>query len=453
MAVKTWALGHLHRFVVGRFTGNRSVNSAVPEQKAPAIPSTPKRVNKLALDGIDCVSPKNAKGLVNQLKSTGRYVVLLMPRVIDNLRPAQLGEFIDVLDREMSLVDKGPVSVEYGSLDDEPDVAAHVEIVESFFIDRFTVTNAEFKQFVEQGGYETEQLWAPEVLPAIAEFVDTTGRPGPRSWANGTYPSDLSEHPVVGVSWHEANAYARWAGKRLPTSAEWVKAASWPLVSAGQPTRQRIYPWGNIFEESNANVWVTGLNHPVRVDEFQDGNNASDVCQMSGNVWEWMADDFSLRSGDKLVVPETATKSIRGGAFDTYVERQASCQFESGDNPFSRRHNIGFRCVVSYSHLADEARAKIKQRGIKSRSVSLPVSASSQPAANSSPVASSSPPSHAAAKEPSTGASPPPTSTAESIQKRLEREVRQQGKAKKESKQTDSLPKSNSRFAGLGDDQ
>lgn len=367
MTIKAWSFGVFEKLGWGRWFVGKKLASQQRKSTKSAIPSSPKRVNKHVVNQrSDSISPKSAKGLVNQLSSSGRYMVLLLPKIIDNLLDRQLIEVIDILNREMSLIPEGAVAVEHGYIGEEPDATTNVAAVEQFFLDRFAVTNAEFKRFISQGGYQDVGLWDAEVLPAIAEFVDATGQPGPRGWKDGTFPSDKSEHPVVGVCWHEANAYARWVGKRLPTNAEWVKAASWPLLTNGKPTRQRTYPWGNIFEESNANVWVTGLNHTVRVDEFQNGNNASDVCQLSGNVWEWMADDFSVYSGSQLVTAETAAKSLRGGAFDTYVERQASCQFESGDDPFARKGNIGFRCAMSMSSLATEARVKIGQLGIKS---------------------------------------------------------------------------------------
>jgi iron(II)-dependent oxidoreductase len=448
MALKTWSLGIVNKIIGNRADGDQSSREHGTFQ-GPGIPSTPKKVNKQASAFSDAVSPKNANGLVKHLKSTGRFVVLLLPKVIDNLRADQLSEVIDILNREMSLVPEGPVAVEHGYIGEQPDVTARIEVVEQFFVDRFAVTNAEFKQFIEQGGYEDEALWNSEVLPAIGEFVDTTGKPGPRNWKNGNYPADKSEHPVVDVSWHEANAYARWVGKRLPTNAEWVKAASWPLVTDGKPTRQRSYPWGNIFDESNANVWVTGLSHTVRVDEFQNGNSASDVCQLSGNVWEWTADDFRVYSGNQLVAPEDTTKSLRGGAFDTYVERQASCQFESGDSPFARKRNIGFRCVVSFSQLAEEARVKIRELGIKSGPASFAPATSAPtslvPSAARSPTPS-----------PPRSPSPPPSATKSEArnesptpEEKLDRRLQQicDRKAKKNA----AAPKSNSPFAGPGE--
>ena len=102
-----------------------------------------------------------------------------------------------------------------------------------FYIDRFEVTNREFKEFIDAGGYARAELWRD--LPfgddvagwqeAVARFVDATGRPGPATWEAGTYPDGTGDHPVAGVSWFEAVAYARFRGKELPTAYHWYRAA------------------------------------------------------------------------------------------------------------------------------------------------------------------------------------------------------------------------------------
>ncbi len=334
--------------------------------KAPA--DTKKRHRKKKTRRREAVdeAPKDTKGLVQKLNGTGRYAVLLRPEVINNLGPDQLNDVLDIVDREMSFVPAGQVSVDHNRYGHCLENGGHAEIqtTDDFLIDRFAVTNSDFKRFIDDGGYETHDLWCEEILPALSEFVDRTGKPGPRGWSNASYPSDIAEHPVVGISWYEANAYARWVGKRLPTRGEWVKTASWPVVTDGQPTRQRKYPWGNLFDESNANVWVTGLSQIVPVEEFENGNSQSDVCQLSGNVWEWMADEFQLQFDGRLVSPEDPMKALSGGAYDTYVERQASCQFASGESPFARKHNVGFRCVLSVAQLAPNVFDRVKSEAV-----------------------------------------------------------------------------------------
>lgn len=341
--------------IIERIVGKSAGNLPPVQVGTPSIPKSMKRVRKVLPSNKVAAKPNTPEGLVRLLKSAGRYAVLLKPQVTENLSSGQIVEIVELLGSEMSRIPSGPVSVEFPYLCEKPASTAAVYDLPSFLLDRFAVTNAEFKQFVDEGCYKSTELWESEVVSALGMFVDQTGKPGPSGWKNGTYPENEKSHPVVGVSWHEATAYARWVGKRLPTRAEWVKAASWPLVANEKPTRQRAFPWGDIFDTTKMNVWTTGLRHAVPVDEFQDGNSASNVCQLCGNVWEWISDEYQTYSGDNLVAAEDSVKALRGGAFDTYFERQASCQFESGDNCFSRKSNIGFRCAASLDEFALEA--------------------------------------------------------------------------------------------------
>ena len=148
---------------------------------------------------------------------------------------------------------------------------------------------------------------------------------------------------MVGVSWHEAAAFARWAGKRLPTDAEWVKAAAWPVGLSPSQCRQRRYPWGDAMEARRANLWGYGPNCLVPVDEFPEGISVGGVGQLIGNVWEWI--DGEVRGG------AASLRSIRGGAFDTFFDETALGQFQSAEDPWNRRHNIGIRCAISAADL------------------------------------------------------------------------------------------------------
>ena len=103
-----------------------------------------------------------------------------------------------------------------------------------YFIDRYEVTNRQFKQFVDQGGYQKREYWKTPFVrdgkpvswdEAMAVFRDTTGRPGPSTWEGGTFPTGNDDLPVSGVSWYEAAAYAEFVGKSLPTISHWFLAA------------------------------------------------------------------------------------------------------------------------------------------------------------------------------------------------------------------------------------
>ena len=116
--------------------------------------------------------------------------------------------------------------------------------IDDFFIDRFEVTNRQFKEFVDQGGYQKKEYWKNPFVKngqtltwerAIAEFVDQTGRPGPSTWRAGAFPQGHEDHPVSGVSWYEAAAFAEFAGKSLPTSYHWdvARGELTPLYQSG----------------------------------------------------------------------------------------------------------------------------------------------------------------------------------------------------------------------------
>ncbi len=181
--------------------------------------------------------------------------------------------------------------------------------------------------------------------PAVPDLVDQTGQSGPAFWQLGRYLPGDEDLPVVGVSWYEAQACARWMGKRLPTDAEWVKAACWPVATDGAAMIQRRFPWGDSLDRSRANLWGSGRDRIVAVTEFPEGISVGGLYQMVGNVWEWSASDFRLPP-NQTDADAAPLKNIRGGAFDTYFDNQATCQFECGEYPLSWRHNIGFRCAI-----------------------------------------------------------------------------------------------------------
>jgi iron(II)-dependent oxidoreductase len=153
------------------------------------------------------------------------------------------------------------------------------------------------------------------------------------------------------VSWYEASACARWLGKRLPSDAEWVKAVAWPVQLSPAVRVQRRYPWGDTMDRAKANLWGSGPGRIVSVHAFAAGTSVGGVQQLVGNVWEWLSGAFAADDRDGSLRLPTPMKSIRGGAFDTYFDDQAACQFQSGENPLARRHNIGFRCAIGVCDL------------------------------------------------------------------------------------------------------
>jgi iron(II)-dependent oxidoreductase len=304
--------------------------------------------------------PRNTDSLVEDMLATGRYALLLRPETKKHLTQLQVVRAIRELDASMALVPAGRVLLGQlaeqsnstcGAADIDPKLARRNMVkVEPAYLDRFCVTNEQYQQFIDGGGYEQLDFWHEEALPALLDFVDQTGAPGPRYWQDGQYASGEARLPVVGISWYEAWAYARWVGKRLPTDAEWTKAGAWPVESSPGRIAQRRYPWGESFDVRRAHLYGSGQAGPVAVDEYPGGTSVGGIHQLIGNVWEWTATPL-VELGDQTLHVSESVISIRGGAFDTYFENQATCHFQSGEHPLSRRQNIGFRLALAMSDL------------------------------------------------------------------------------------------------------
>jgi iron(II)-dependent oxidoreductase len=147
----------------------------------------------------------------------------------------------------------------------------------------------------------------------------------------------------VGICWFEANAYCRWVGKYLPSSAQWQRAASWHTIKSDGECAQK-YPWGDTFDKNLANCWSSGVGQTVPVDHYYNGCTPNGVYQLIGNTWEWLSGRFveTVQPGQKT----SGLSEIRGGAFDTYLESQLTCQFRTGQPLLCRSANTGFRCVI-----------------------------------------------------------------------------------------------------------
>ena len=183
---------------------------------------------------------------------------------------------------------------------------AHEVYLAPFSISKTAVTNGEFRNFVEDGGYRKSELWSAEGwqwrTAASAEHPVYWHGEGNDRWLRRNFNEwvTLDERlPIIHVNWHEANAYCRWANRRLPTEAEWEMAAS------GEPTtdirgltpHKRRYPWGDdspTLERANLDWRALGC---IAVDALPAGDSAFGCRQMIGNVWEWTASDFNPYPG------------------------------------------------------------------------------------------------------------------------------------------------------------
>ncbi len=169
-----------------------------------------------------------------------------------------------------------------------------------FYIDRFPVTNADYKK-----------------------FVDATGAEHPQHWRRGVWPEGKADHPVVNVTWDAASAYAQWAGKRLPTEQEWEKAA--------RGTDGRLYPWGNSFDPRKCNVNSDGTTPVGKYSPT--GDSPYGCADMAGNVWEWI--------GGK---PSPLRMPLKGGDWLDGQE-EATTIYRRMHTPKRKNDFVGFRCM------------------------------------------------------------------------------------------------------------
>jgi len=200
----------------------------------------------------------------------------------------------------------------------------HEENIEQpFYIDVYPVTNSQYAEFMKAGGYSDDKYWSDEGR----KWREKNNITEPLYWRDEKW--NKPDHPVVGVSYYEAGAYANWAGKRLPTEKEWEKAS--------RGTDGRMYPWGNEFDKEKCNINESGINMTSRVDRYPNGISPYGCYDMAGNVWEWT---------DSWYDKEEKYKVLRGGSWSGYREgaRCASRGRGWGD-PGYRSVGGGFRCA------------------------------------------------------------------------------------------------------------
>jgi len=219
-------------------------------------------------------------------------------------------------------------------------------------VDRYEVTNVQYHRFLQ-----------------------ATGRRPPQYWTGDAYPPGQADYPVVGVSWEDADAYCRWAGKRLPTEAEWEKAC--------RGSDARLYPWGDAWDPARANVglsqvelWPLGIADawlllhatPTGTDglglrpvgSYPQGASPDGVMDLAGNVEEWVADWYigtgywDLPAQNPVGMGPQWAHSIRGSAWvyrrgmAAWVQDFSRCSARNSSHAYAHPR-VGFRCVRSIS--------------------------------------------------------------------------------------------------------
>ena len=236
---------------------------------------------------------------------------------------------------EMITIPAGPFVMgrDDGPADERP---AHTVTLPAYAIDRLPVTNEQFARFLETNGTHN---------PAGERLYDIDDPDARIHHRNGAWRPDKGYdiHPVVEVSWAGARDYCTWLGKRLPTEAEWEKAA--------RGTDTRRYPWGNGAPSRDHARFASGWNETAPVDAFPRGASPYGVLDMAGNAWEWVSSayrpyPYSATDGREALAVGPV-RGTRGGGHDSTTEEITTTHRgpNLSRNPRSGHHNIGFRCT------------------------------------------------------------------------------------------------------------
>ncbi|MEG4231718.1 ergothioneine biosynthesis protein EgtB [Microcoleus sp. Pol11C3] len=217
----------------------------------------------------------------------------------------------------------------------------HLCYLEAYSIDRYPVTCRQYRDFMESGGYQNPDWWSADGW----KWLQVEAVSQPLYWSEN--PA-FNNHPVCGVSWYEAEAYCNFTGKRLPSEAEWEKAASWDAKNK----TYRIYPWGE--EQPHGSLCNHGNNiaNTSPVDAFPKGASAIGCCDMLGNVWEWTASTFDAYPGFESypyrgysqVYFDGEHQVLKGGSWATFPQALRST-FRNWYYPGVRQIIAGFRCA------------------------------------------------------------------------------------------------------------
>ncbi|MHB8625513.1 MAG: formylglycine-generating enzyme family protein [Aggregatilineales bacterium] len=214
--------------------------------------------------------------------------------------------------------------------------AHQVCLTHGYWLDQFSVTNDAYQEFIVDGGYMNSQYWSQDGW-VWKNSMKITGPDD--SYGNG-FAAPLQ--PRIGVSWYEADAYARWRGCRLPTEAEWEYAARGPNSS--------IYPWGDVYDQSKLNATTGGT---VLVNTYPQGQSWIGAFNMVGNVQEWTVDIYDQHYYDQKVGTDPqntstagdGTRVLRGGGWSEQPLVSQRAAYRNDNDLWFRDNETGFRVV------------------------------------------------------------------------------------------------------------
>jgi formylglycine-generating enzyme required for sulfatase activity len=222
----------------------------------------------------------------------------------------------------MVYVPEGDFSM--GSNEHTGNSAIHTVTLDAYWIDQTELTNGMYQKCVEDGKCSNP---ANNSSPTRSSYFGN---------------SDFDDYPVIYVNWDQANEYCQWAGRRLPTEAEWEKAA--------KGTTDQIYPWGNNEPNSNLVNFDLNVGDTTQVGSYPDGVSPYGALDMAGNVWEWVADYGASYPPESVTNPKGPStgegRVLRGGSW-VIVARNLPTTFRIWSDPTYTDFSMGFRCAMS----------------------------------------------------------------------------------------------------------
>ena len=270
--------------------------------------------------------------IIQRGEMIGLYVGLALALLAGTISLATAGE-TPSSNKDMVPIPKGEFTMGSREHSDEP---AHKVVLDAYLIDKYETSNARYK-----------------------EFMKATSHPAPAYWDDPRL--NKANHPVVGVSWTDANAFCQWESKRLPTEAEWERAAK-------GPDGDTHYPWGHKLDPKKAN-YGQNVGRTMPVDSYPEGVSGFGIYNMAGNVFEWVQDWYDPKYYKSSVAlnpqgPEKGynfanqgpVRVLRGGSWlAPETSLHASHRFWNQPDNNSYGIGLGFRCAKSIHDVSDEA--------------------------------------------------------------------------------------------------
>ncbi|MCX6344390.1 MAG: formylglycine-generating enzyme family protein [Armatimonadetes bacterium] len=232
----------------------------------------------------------------------------------------------------------------------------HSVTLSAYSIGKYEITRGQYREFMKAGGYSTQSYWST----AGWSWKVSNSRTEPsywtaaQTWTTGQTFTQTDNHPVVGVTYHEAEAFCNWAGGHLPTEAQWERAASWT------GTHANIYPWGDVWDAEKCNNYNDHNSagggyqryQTALVGSYPSGASPSGCLNMAGNVWEWCKDRYGDNYYYQSPTSDPQGTTSVGGGFHVLrgagwygADSNSRCSYRMGNIPNGSNSFFGIRLV------------------------------------------------------------------------------------------------------------